>query len=174
MEDSEEQKKIKKFVDSVGRDFQNFMKNKEYQRILGKKLELNCRDAKRFFKLLAKDPENGLDNSDVETFYYIVRSGRPFCGGNCGRFITRTFFTCLESLEEDHTKRFYLCWKCFKKGNFEKKDKFENKDPLILDNYALLHALGVGKVINSNLDMDGRVKLSLLAFSLCNGIQCIN
>ena len=52
---------------------------------------------------------------------------------------------------------------------------------LILENYALLHALGVAnqiktvpKVINSNLDMDGRVKLSLLAFSLCNGIQCIH
>ena len=80
----------------------------------------------------------------------LVRSERPFCGGNCGLFITGTFFTCFECFGVDHTKCFYLCQDCFKEGNFVKKYL------LILENYALLHALGVAnqiktvpKVINS-------------------------
>ncbi|KAG5560449.1 hypothetical protein RHGRI_003684 [Rhododendron griersonianum] len=47
----------------------------------------------QFFKELDNDNNGTLEFMEVMALYYIIKSGRPFCGG-CAEFIPGMYFTC--------------------------------------------------------------------------------
>ncbi|KAL7251373.1 hypothetical protein ACSBR1_013251 [Camellia fascicularis] len=105
---------------------------------------LNCMKEKGFtnmgnrsvFDALDVNRNGSLEFMQVMALYYIIKSGRPFCGG-CGNFIPGIFFSCSICFDnEDDT--FSVCPMCFRNGN---KSYIHKHKPIhFLDNFALLEA----------------------------------
>ncbi|XP_028071613.1 uncharacterized protein LOC114273977 [Camellia sinensis] len=88
------------------------------------------------FNALDVNGNGSLDFMEVMALYYIIKSGRPFCGG-CGNFIPGMFFSCSICFDnEDDT--FSVCPMCFSNGN--KSYIHQHKPIHFLDNFALLEA----------------------------------
>lgn len=142
-EDTKEKEKIRKLFSSMHyghnervalHEFLEFMRQKVYKRVLYNNLDLEFMSTPEFFRKLDKD-KKGLDFSDVQTFYYIIQSGRPFCKG-CGEFMEGMFFTCVSCFERGITP-FSLCLHCYDAQKFIHSATHN----LFLDNYALLEAM---------------------------------
>ncbi|CAA2999584.1 uncharacterized protein LOC111371659 isoform X15 [Olea europaea subsp. europaea] len=82
-----------------------------------------------FFKELDRDGNESLDFWEVMTLYYIIKSGRPFCG-SCANFVPGIFFSCVEC-------PFTLCFGCYRST---KCDHNHNGRTQLLDNYTMLQA----------------------------------
>ncbi|PSS24039.1 RAS guanyl-releasing protein like [Actinidia chinensis var. chinensis] len=83
-----------------------------------------------FFDQINKNKSGNLDFEDVITLFYILKSGRPLCGG-CRKLIEGLYFTCVKCYYEN--KSFCLHPKCFEGGKYVHHGHAE-----FLDNYALL------------------------------------
>ncbi|CAL5395163.1 unnamed protein product [Camellia sinensis] len=88
------------------------------------------------FKLLDVNRDGSLDFKEVVALYYVIKSGRPFCGG-CGKFIPGMFFSCLICFDNEDDK-FCVCPKCFTNEN--KSYNHKHMPDHFLDNFALLEA----------------------------------
>ncbi|KAL7251375.1 hypothetical protein ACSBR1_013253 [Camellia fascicularis] len=87
---------------------------------------------RHLFDTLDKDGNGSLDFLEVMCLFYIVKSGRPFCGG-CGCFIPDIFFTCTKCFHNEEGS-FCLCTTCFHKNCFQHK----HGQNYFLDNFAML------------------------------------
>lgn len=85
-----------------------------------------------FFKELDKEGKGLLGIDEVMAVYYIIKSGRPFCGG-CGDFIPAMYFTCSKCFHNGNNF-FCVCPKYFK------KEAYDHEHFTFIDNYALLEA----------------------------------
>ncbi|XP_068331355.1 uncharacterized protein [Pyrus communis] len=69
------------------------------------------------------------------TLFYIVYSGKPFCNGQCRKFIKGVYFACVKCFDDyatDATNTFNVCPACYADGKYvHGHDKF-------LDNFLLL------------------------------------
>ncbi|KAK6914170.1 EF-hand domain [Dillenia turbinata] len=83
-----------------------------------------------FFKVLDKDGNNALDFTEVLTLYYVMRSGRRFCGG-CGCFLDGMYLTCVSCFETD-ADPFCVCFDCYR------DNRYNHKHSNFWDNFALL------------------------------------
>ncbi|KAK6914169.1 EF-hand domain [Dillenia turbinata] len=83
-----------------------------------------------FFKVLDKDGNNTLDFNEVLTLYYVLRSGRRFCGG-CGCFLDGMYLTCV-SCFETNAHSYCVCFDCYRDNTYI------HKHSNFLDNVALL------------------------------------
>ena len=101
-------------------EFVNFLRGRGYRLF----------DNANFYRALDCDGNGCLDFYEVLTFFYIIKSGRPFCDG-CGIFLKGLFFTCLNCYESSHTT-FDLCSACYR------GKRFSHQNAAILDNYTLL------------------------------------
>ncbi|CBI23727.3 hypothetical protein VitviT2T_006818 [Vitis vinifera] len=101
-------------------EFVNFLRGRGYRLF----------DNPNFYRALDRDGNGCLDFHEVLTFFYIIKSGRPFCDG-CGIFLKGLFFTCLNCYESSHTT-FDLCSACYR------GKRFSHQHAAILDNYTLL------------------------------------
>ncbi|KAH6770278.1 hypothetical protein C2S52_015081 [Perilla frutescens var. hirtella] len=104
-----------------------------------------------FFDDLDNDGNGNLDFSEVMTLYYIIRSGRPFCG-RCKKFLPGVFFSCVDCFKNPDMTSFDLCLDCF---THKKCDHNHNGRSQFLDNYTLLQvrtdpALALTSGVNSN------------------------
>ncbi|XP_034684923.1 uncharacterized protein LOC117913913 isoform X2 [Vitis riparia] len=144
----EKKEKIRKFFSPMRygdhepvalHEFLDFMRRKDNEHLTNNSLDLEFMNTPEFFKKLDRD-KKGLNISDLETLYYIIQSGRPFCKG-CGEFIEGMFFTCVTCFERCSTcfecggTCFSLCLHCYN------AKKFIHEHDLFLDNYALLEAM---------------------------------
>ncbi|XP_068331887.1 uncharacterized protein [Pyrus communis] len=88
-----------------------------------------------FFDELKKEGHEELDFMDVMSLFYIVYSGKPFCNGQCRKFIKGVYFACVKCFEDDATdatNTFNVCPACYVDGKYvHGHDKF-------LDNFLLL------------------------------------
>ncbi|KAL1535640.1 hypothetical protein AAHA92_28397 [Salvia divinorum] len=89
-----------------------------------------------FFDELDVDGNGTLDFSEVMTLYYIIRSGRPFCGC-CAKFIPGVFFSCVECFKNPRTS-FDLCRDCYRT---RRCDHNHGGRAQFLDNHTLLQAM---------------------------------
>lgn len=89
---------------------------------------------KHFFKALDHDGDGKLGFWDVMTIYYIIESGRPFCGC-CGDFIPDMYFSCVICFE-DPDDPFDACHNCYQLNKW--KHSHGGRRALLLDNYTLL------------------------------------
>ncbi|KAF7151093.1 hypothetical protein RHSIM_Rhsim02G0047200 [Rhododendron simsii] len=86
----------------------------------------------QFFKELDNNNNGTLDFMEVMALFYIIKSGRPFCGG-CGEFIPDMYFTCSVCFDNGNGL-FCVCSNCFQRNHFS------HHHSQFLDNYALLEA----------------------------------
>ncbi|KAF7150274.1 hypothetical protein RHSIM_Rhsim02G0044800 [Rhododendron simsii] len=84
----------------------------------------------QFFKELDKDNNGTLEFMEVMALYYIIKSGRPFCGG-CDEFIPGMYFTCSICFNNGNDL-FCVCPNCFQ------GEHYRHEHAQFLDNYALL------------------------------------
>ncbi|XP_048430560.1 uncharacterized protein LOC103942366 [Pyrus x bretschneideri] len=88
-----------------------------------------------FFDELKKEGHEELDFMDVMSLFYIVYSGKPFCNGQCRKFIKGVYFACVKCFDDDATdatNTFNVCPACYVDGKYvHGHDKF-------LDNFLLL------------------------------------
>lgn len=84
----------------------------------------------QFFKELDKDNNGTLEFMEVMALYYIIKSGRPFCGG-CDEFIPGMYFTCSICFNNGNDL-FCVCPNCFQ------GEHYRHEHVQFLDNYALL------------------------------------
>ncbi|KAE9452984.1 hypothetical protein C3L33_15116, partial [Rhododendron williamsianum] len=87
---------------------------------------------RHFFEELDIDGNGTLEFMEVMALYYIIKSGRPFCGG-CDKFIPGMYFTCSKCFENGKPL-FCVCSECFK------DELYVHEHDQFLDNYALLEA----------------------------------
>ncbi|KAG5560450.1 hypothetical protein RHGRI_003685 [Rhododendron griersonianum] len=85
------------------------------------------------FKELDNDNNGTLEFMEVMALYYIIKSGRPFCGG-CKQFIPGMYFTCSVCFDDNGNDLFCVCPNCFQAENYS------HHHTQFLDNYALLEA----------------------------------
>ncbi|XP_042034549.1 platelet binding protein GspB-like isoform X2 [Salvia splendens] len=109
-------------------EFLSFMRQQGYY----KKMQ-NC----SFFQMLDTSGRGTLAFMDVITFYYIIKSGRPFCD-SCHRFIPGTFFSCVKCFNQLRDS-FTLCTSCHLNTN-KYHHKHDGRSALFLDNFTLLQA----------------------------------
>ncbi|KAL7220022.1 hypothetical protein ACSBR2_012979 [Camellia fascicularis] len=88
------------------------------------------------FKALDMNRDGSLDFKEVMGLYYVIKSGRPFCGG-CGKFIPGMFFSCSICFDNEDDK-FCVCPKCF--SNENKSYTHKHMPDRFLDNFGLLEA----------------------------------
>ncbi|KAL7220021.1 hypothetical protein ACSBR2_012978 [Camellia fascicularis] len=93
---------------------------------------LKAENPSEMFKALDVNGDGSLDLKEMMALYYVIKSGRPFCGG-CGKFIPGMFFTCLYCFDNEDDK-FCICPKCFSNENYNHKHMPDH----FLDNFALL------------------------------------
>ncbi|XP_058203132.1 uncharacterized protein LOC131317616 isoform X2 [Rhododendron vialii] len=86
----------------------------------------------QFFKELDNNNNGTLEFMEVMALFYIIKSGRPFCGG-CGEFIPDMYFTCSVCFDSGNDL-FCICSNCFQRNDFS------HHHSQFLDNYALLEA----------------------------------
>ncbi|KAL8483212.1 hypothetical protein ACS0TY_026043 [Phlomoides rotata] len=86
-----------------------------------------------FFDELDRDGNGTLDFVEVMTLFYIIKSGRPFCG-RCSKFIPGMFFSCVECFMNSQTS-YHLCRDCYRSA---KCNHTHNGRAQFLDNYTLL------------------------------------
>ncbi|KAL7251374.1 hypothetical protein ACSBR1_013252 [Camellia fascicularis] len=87
---------------------------------------------RHLFNTLDRDGNGSLDFMEVMCLLYIVKSGRPFCGG-CGCFIPDIFFSCTKCFHNEEGS-FCLCPTCFHENRFQHK----HEQNYFLDNFAML------------------------------------
>ena len=90
-----------------------------------------------FFDELKKEGHEELDFMDVITLFYIVYSGKPFCNGQCKKFIKGVYFTCVECFDDystDATNTFNVCPACYADG------KYVHGHDKLLDSFLLLQS----------------------------------
>ncbi|PQP94086.1 uncharacterized protein Pyn_25905 [Prunus yedoensis var. nudiflora] len=88
----------------------------------------------RFFDELKKEGSEELDFLDVVTLFYIVYSGKPFCNGDCKKFVKGVYFTCVKCFDHasDAANTFNVCTACYVDG------KYVHGHKKFLDNFLLL------------------------------------
>ncbi|XP_048430586.1 uncharacterized protein LOC125472784 [Pyrus x bretschneideri] len=90
-----------------------------------------------FFDELKKEGREELDFMDVMTLLYIIYSGKPFCNGQCKKFIKGVYFACVKCFDDcatDATNTFNVCPACYADGKYvHGHDKF-------LDSFLLLQS----------------------------------
>ncbi|KAI5348193.1 hypothetical protein L3X38_001080 [Prunus dulcis] len=88
----------------------------------------------RFFDELKKEASEELDFLDVVTLFYIVYSGKPFCNGDCKKFVKGVYFTCVKCFDHasDAANTFNVCTACYVDG------KYVHGHKKFLDNFLLL------------------------------------
>ncbi|KAI8566568.1 hypothetical protein RHMOL_Rhmol02G0050500 [Rhododendron molle] len=86
----------------------------------------------QFFNKLDDDNNGTLEFMEIMALYYIIKSGRPFCGG-CDEFIPGMYFTCSVCFDNGNDL-FCVCQNCFE------ADHYSHHHARFLDNYALLEA----------------------------------
>ncbi|CAN6551910.1 unnamed protein product [Malus baccata var. baccata] len=101
-----------------------------------------------------------LDFMDVMTLLYIIYSGRPFCNGQCKKFIKGVYFACVKCYDDyatDATNTFNVCPACYADGKYgHGHDKF-------LDSFLLLQSKRMTSVTNE-VHMDNIVLFYIFLF----------
>lgn len=107
-----------------------FMKFSEYM----KTLRIENMSSMEFYDELKQPQNNELYLDDIITLFYIIHSQRPFCQGQCKKFVKGIYFTCVECFDVDHGQSgppFSVCSQCFNGQNFKHQHK-EFMDPSVL------------------------------------------
>lgn len=128
------QKLAEEFFDAMDKDGSGEVDKSEFEEFLR---EEGYEDYADLFKRLDRDGNKGLDFWEVMTFYYIIKSGRPFCFG-CDKFLTAVYFACVECFERSRGP-FYVCTSCYRDHNYDHSHR-NSHNPRFLDNYSLLEA----------------------------------
>ncbi|KAL5542435.1 hypothetical protein UlMin_010145 [Ulmus minor] len=95
--------------------------------------------SKEFFDLLKQPGNEELYAEDVITLFYIINSGRPFCGGKCRKFVEGMYFTCVKCFDGSGST-FSVCPVCFDGGQYEHHHE-EFLDPIVLLRVKRMEAL---------------------------------
>ncbi|XP_048430559.1 uncharacterized protein LOC103933660 [Pyrus x bretschneideri] len=90
-----------------------------------------------FFDELKKEGHEELDFVDMMTLFYIVYSGKPFCNGQCKKFIKGVYFACVKCFDDyatDAINTFNVCTACYSEG------KYVHGHDKLLDSFLLLQS----------------------------------
>ncbi|XP_028094446.1 uncharacterized protein LOC114294511 [Camellia sinensis] len=127
---------IEDFFNSMDEDHDKKVSLSEFLNNMKEEGLVKAENPPEMFKALDVNHDGSLDFKEVMALYYVIKSGRPFCGG-CGKFIPGMFFSCSICFDnEDDT--FSVCPMCFSNGN--KSYIHQHKPIHFLDNFALLEA----------------------------------
>lgn len=131
---SEVKKAAEEFFEKLDHNKDRKVSLKEFLAIMTKLGHLKL-GSKRIFKELDQDRNGLLEFDEVMAVYYIIKSGRPFCGG-CDEFLTGIYFTCTVCFDNGNDL-FCICQNCFQADNYSHQ---AHHHVLFSDNYALLEA----------------------------------
>ncbi|GMN31734.1 hypothetical protein TIFTF001_050753 [Ficus carica] len=94
-----------------------------------------------FFNELKQPGNEVLYYDDIITLFYIIHSGRPFCGGLCKKFVKGMYFTCVKCFSDHNIdSAFSVCSQCFGAEAYQHcHDDF--LDPIVLLRYKRIEAL---------------------------------
>ncbi|XP_030478668.1 uncharacterized protein LOC115695736 [Cannabis sativa] len=98
--------------------------------------------SEEFYEELKQSGNDGLFADDIITLFYIIHSGRPFCGGKCKKFVKGLYFTCLKCFDDETSgsTSFSVCSQCYADRHFEHLHQ-EFLDPIVLLNLKRMEAL---------------------------------
>ncbi|KAE9452983.1 hypothetical protein C3L33_15113, partial [Rhododendron williamsianum] len=128
-------------------EFLGFMRDKGHAKM----------GSSQFFKELDNDNNGTLEFMEVMALYYIIKSGRPFCGG-CDEFIPGMYFTCSVCFDNGNDL-FCVCSNCFQRDNYRHHYRHHGHSQF-LDNYALLEAKrmqGIATCSNQHEVIEARI-----------------
>lgn len=120
----------------------------------------------RFFDELKKEGSEELDFLDVVTLFYIVYSGKPFCNGDCKKFVKGVYFTCVKCFDHasDAANTFNVCTACYLDG------KYVHGHKKFLDNFLLLQTKrmeALNQLPASSIHEVGQGILACFLFFIC-------
>lgn len=124
----------------------------------------------RFFDELKKEGSEELDFLDVVTLFYIVYSGKPFCNGDCKKFVKGVYFTCVKCFDHasDAANTFNVCTACYVDG------KYVHGHKKFLDNFLLLQTKrmeALNQLPASSIHEVSRGILAFFLFFICFSIS---
>ena len=105
---------------------------------------INCKhmSSDEFFDELKHPYNDVLYFEDIIALFYIIHSGRPFCGGSCKKFVKGMYFTCVKCFEDTHKgTTFSVCSQCFSNEKNYKHEHQEFLDPIVLLHFKRMEAL---------------------------------
>ncbi|CAL5337351.1 unnamed protein product [Camellia sinensis] len=126
----------KDFFNSMDEDHDEKVSLTEFLKNMKEEGLVKAENPPEMFKALDMNRDGSLDFKEVMALYYVIKSGRPFCGG-CGKFISGMFFSCSICFDNEDDK-FCVCPKCF--SNENKSYTHKHLPDRFLDNFALLEA----------------------------------
>ncbi|CAL5337352.1 unnamed protein product [Camellia sinensis] len=127
---------IEDFFNSMDEDHDKKVSLSEFLNNMKEEGLVKAENPPEMFKALDVNHDGSLDFKEVMALYYVIKSGRPFCGG-CGKFIPGMFFSCSICFDNEDDK-FCVCPKCF--SNENKSYTHKHMPGHFLDNFALLEA----------------------------------
>lgn len=110
---------VRHFYEEMDPNYNGHVKFKEFSKYME---AMGCANmaSDEFFEELKQPGNDVLYYEDVVTLFYIIHSGRPFCGGSCKKFAKGIYFTCMKCFfDETIDSPFSVCAQCFAAETYE-------------------------------------------------------
>ena len=151
-------KEIQRFVDEFYSEMDpkdvGHVKFKEFAKYM-ETIDCKHMSSEEFFDELRHPYNDVLYFEDIIALFYIIHSGRPFCGGSCKKFVKGMYFTCVKCYEDTHrgnTTTFSVCSQCFSNEKNYKHEHQEFLDPIVLLHFKRMEALYKHSKSSSTVD----------------------